>query len=144
MKNSFIKKLDKAIINQALEDESSLLDAELEKMGYNISEIEKFAQKKFKTQKFFLKGVINKQKDDFLLEKASLLIHSGIEKNLDKPVNYLRTLIQNNQFHVQYRNLENLTNDEIKDIIKDQNLLEWSYYLWVDTKAKPPCSIFKR
>jgi predicted chitinase len=20
----------------------------------------------------------------------------------------------------------------------------WSYYLWVDTKAKPPCSIFKR
>ncbi len=21
---------------------------------------------------------------------------------------------------------------------------QWSYYLWVDTKAKPPCSIFKR
>jgi hypothetical protein len=21
---------------------------------------------------------------------------------------------------------------------------KWSYYLWVDTKAKPPCSIFKR
>jgi len=33
-------------------------------------------------------------------------------------------LIANNQFQVQYRNLDNLGIDEIKEIIKDQNLLE--------------------
>lgn len=124
MKNSFIKKIDKAIINQALEDDFSLLDAELEKMGCKISEIENFAQKKYKTQSFLLRGIIRQQKDEILLEKVALIIHSGIEKNLDKPVTYLRSLIQNNQFHVQYRNLEKLTNEEIKEIIKDQNLLD--------------------
>ena len=71
-----------------------------------------------------MKGIINKQKDTNLLERASLLLQKAIEENIDKPVNYLKNLIQNNQFQVQYRNLENLNIDEIKEIIKDQNLLE--------------------
>ena len=52
------------------------------------------------------------------------MLQKAIEENIDKPVSYLKSLIQNNQFQVQYRNLENLTIDEIKEIIKDQNLLE--------------------
>lgn len=71
-----------------------------------------------------MKGIINKQKDINLLEKASLMLQQAIEENIDKPVSYLKNLIQNNQFQVQYRNLESLTIDEIKEIIKDQNLLE--------------------
>jgi hypothetical protein len=40
-------------------------------------------------------------------------------------------------------------NKEVTIIIDDKqeiklNKEQWSYYLWVDTKAKPPCSIFKR
>ena len=66
----------------------------------------------------------NKQKDNNLLEKISLLLHDALEKNLEKPISYLKNLIQNNQFQVQYRNLENLSIDEIKEIIKDQNLLD--------------------
>lgn len=78
----------------------------------------------YKRQSFLLKGIINKQKDINLLDKASLMLQQAIEKNIDKPVSYLKNLIQNNQFQVQYRNLESLTIDEIKEIIKDQNLLE--------------------
>lgn len=78
----------------------------------------------YKRQSFLLKGMINKQKDINLLEKASLMLQQAIEENIDKPVSYLKNLIQNNQFQVQYRNLESLTIDEIKEIIKDQNLLE--------------------
>ena len=77
----------------------------------------------YKRQSFLLKGMINKQKDINLLEKASLMLQQAIEENIDKPVSYLKNLIQNNQFQVQYRNLESLTIDEIKEIIKDQNLL---------------------
>lgn len=124
MKNNFIKKIDKVIINQTLENDFTALDAELESLGYNIDEINNFSEKMYKRQSFLLKGMINKQKDINLLEKASLMLQQAIEENIDKPVSYLKNLIQNNQFQVQYRNLESLTIDEIKEIIKDQNLLE--------------------
>lgn len=124
MKNNFIKKIDKVIINQTLENDFTALDAELESLGYNIDEINNFSKKMYKRQSFLLKGMINKQKDINLLEKASLMLQQAIEENIDKPVSYLKNLIQNNQFQVQYRNLESLTIDEIKEIIKDQNLLE--------------------
>lgn len=124
MKNNFIKKIDKAIINQSLENDFTAIDAELESLGYNIDEINDFSEKMYKRQSFLLKGMINKQKDSNLLERASLILQKAIEENIDKPVSYLKSLIQNNQFQVQYRNLENLTIDEIKEIIKDQNLLE--------------------
>ena len=124
MKNNFIKKIDKAIIKQTLENDFTAIDAELEFLGYNIDVINDFSEKIYKRQSFLLKGIINEQKDTNLLERASLLLQKAIEENIDKPVNYLKNLIQNNQFQVQYRNLENLNIDEIKEIIKDQNLLE--------------------
>lgn len=124
MRNNFIKKIDKAIISQNIERDFTSIDSELESLGYNIEEINAFSQKLYKRQSFLLKGLINKQKDTNLLEKASLMIQKALEDKIDKPVNYLKSLIQNNQFQVQYRNLENLTTDEIKEIIKDQNLLE--------------------
>lgn len=124
MKSNFIKKIDKVIINQTLENDFTSLDAELESLEYNIDEINNFSEKMYKRQSFLLKGIINKQKDINLLDKASLMLQQAIEENIDKPVSYLKNLIQNNQFQVQYRNLESLTIDEIKEIIKDQNLLE--------------------
>ncbi|MFP3594230.1 hypothetical protein [Chryseobacterium sp. SIMBA_038] len=124
MRNNFIKKIDKAIISQNIERDFTSIDSELESLGYNIEEINAFSQKIYKRQSFLLKGLINQQKDANLLEKASLLIQKALEDKIDKPINFLKNLIQNNQFQVQYRNLENLTIDEIKEIIKDQNLLE--------------------
>ncbi|MEG1665842.1 hypothetical protein [Chryseobacterium sp.] len=124
MRNNFIKKIDKAIISQNIERDFTSIDSELESLGYNIEEINAFSEKLYKRQSFLLKGLINKQKDANLLEKASLMIQKALEDKIDKPINYLKNLIQNNQFQVQYRNLENLTVDEIKEIIKDQNLLE--------------------
>ncbi len=124
MKNSFIKKIDKAIINQTLENDFTALDAELESLGYNIDEINIFSEKMYKRQSFLLKGIINQQKDVNLLERASQLLQEAIEGSIDKPVSYLKNLVLNNQFQFQYRNLESLSIDEIKEIIKDQNLLE--------------------
>lgn len=124
MKNKFIKKIDDAIISQILEGDLSTYDEILKADGHNITELESYAQKNFRKHSFLLKGIINKQKDLVLLEKASVLLQNAIEKNIDKPISYLKGLIANNQFQVQYRNLENLGVEEIKEIIKDQNLLE--------------------
>jgi hypothetical protein len=134
MKNNFIKKIDEAIITQIIEGDSSAYDEILKEQGYNISDIENYANKNFRKHSFLLKGLINKQKDLALLEKASLLLQNAIEKNIDKPISYLRNLIANNQFQVQYRNLDNLGIEEIKEIIKDQNLLELLEQLEDDQK----------
>lgn len=134
MKNKFIKKIDEAIISQIIEGDSSAYDEILKADGHNIADIENYAQKNFRKHSFLLKGIINKQKDLALLEKASLLLQNAIEKNIDKPISYLKGLIANNQFQVQYRNLENLGVEEIKEIIKDQNLLELLEQLENDQK----------
>ncbi len=134
MKNKFIKKIDEAIISQIIEGDSSAYDEILKADGHNISDIENYAQKNFRKHSFLLKGIINKQKDSALLEKASLLLQNAIEQNIDKPISYLKGLIANNQFQVQYRNLEKLGVEEIKEIIKDQNLLELLEQLENDQK----------
>lgn len=124
MKNNFIKKIDETMISQIIEGDSSAYDEILKEQGYNITDLENYANKNFKKHSFLLKGLINKQKDLALLEKASLLLQNAIERNIDKPISYLKNLIANNKFQVQYRNLNNLGIEEIKEIIKDQNLLE--------------------
>lgn len=124
MKNNFINKIDNAIISQIIEGDYSAYDSILLEQGYDLNLIETHSQKNFKKQAFLLKGMMNKQKDIMLLEKASNLLREAIEKNIDKPITYLKGLIENNQFQVQYRNLENLDIEEIQEIIKDQNLLE--------------------
>lgn len=134
MKNNFIKKIDDAIISKIIEGDSSTYDEILKEQGYNIGDIDNYANKNYKKHSFLLKGLINKQKDLALLEKASLLLQNAIEKNIDKPISYLKNLIANNQFQVQYRNLENLGIEEIKEIIKDQNLLELLEQLEDDQK----------
>ena len=41
-----------------------------------------------------------------------------------KPVAYLNSLIRENRLTVQYNNLDKLSEKEIEEIIKDQNLVE--------------------
>ncbi|MDR2009422.1 MAG: hypothetical protein LBQ22_02965 [Bacteroidales bacterium] len=124
MKNKIIKNIDQQIINQLIDDDSSILDSYLENEGYNIDEIETIALRSYKKLSFILNGTINQQKDQALLEKISLLFKDAINKNLDKPVHYLKNLITNNELQVQYRNLDKLSIEEIQNIIKDQNLIE--------------------
>lgn len=134
MKNNVIKKIDDAIISQIIEGNSNVYDEILKEQGFNIIDIENYANKNFRRHSFLLKGIINKQKDSLLLEKASTLLHNAVVNNMDKPISYLRNLIANNQFQVQYRNLDNLGIEEIKEIIKDQNLLELLEQLENDQK----------
>lgn len=134
MKNKFIKKIDEAIISQVIEGDFSTYDEILKADGHNITDIENYAEKNFRKHSFLLKGIINKQKDLVLLERASILLQNAIENNIDKPISYLKSLIANNKFNVQYRNLDNLGIEEIKEIIKDQNLLELLEQLENDQK----------
>ena len=124
MKRDLLNDIDKAMLKAASEDGSSFLDEFLEEEGHDLSKIKVASEKAFKQQSFLLKGKLNYAKDQILLSKVSDQFVNAISANLEKPIAYLKALILENRLGVQYRNLEKLGVDEIKDIIKDQNLLE--------------------
>lgn len=124
MKKSFLSKIDESIENSILEGNEEVVNNYLTSNGYALEEIEKLAEKYSKKELFLINGLINETNNDNLLERASLYLGEAISKNLDRPISYLKNLILTNKLKVQYRNLDNLTHENIKEIIKDQNLLE--------------------
>lgn len=124
MKKELINKLDNFILSYLKDDDSSAIDSFLESNGYKLDDIDIIADKSFKQISFSIKGELNSQKDDYLLEKATKYFQEAINKNMEKPINYLKKLIESNQLAFQHRNLEKLSSDDIKEIIKDHNLLE--------------------
>ena len=80
--------------------------------------------KLIKQLKFKLKASINEEKDIVLLERAVVSFQDAIMKGMEKPIAYLNKLIRENRIEFQFNNLEKLSEDEIKEIIKDQNLIE--------------------
>ncbi|MCK0145827.1 hypothetical protein MWU78_09245 [Arenibacter sp. F26102] len=100
-------------IRKSLVDYGVDLDVNLERQNKLIKQL-----------KFKLRSSINEEKYDALLIRASQSFQDAISKGLDKPVAYLNTLIKENRIAVQYNNLDKLSSDEIREIIKDQNLIE--------------------
>lgn len=92
--------------------------------GVNLDENLERQNKLIKQLKFKLRSSINEEKFDALLIRATESFQEAIVKGLEKPVAYLNTLIKENRIAVQYNNLEKLSTEEIKEIIKDQNLIE--------------------
>lgn len=124
MKKELLNKLDEFILSSIKDSDSSTIDSYLEESGYDLSDIEKIADKSYKKTSFSIKGQMNSQRDEILLEKAVKHFQEAIDKNIEKPISYLRNLVASNQLAFQHRNLDKLTHDEIKSIIKDHNLLE--------------------
>jgi hypothetical protein len=124
MKKELINKMDEYILSSLKSGDSSAIDSFLESYGYDLAIINNIADKSFKQITFSMKGQMNSEKDEILLEKAAKYFQNAINKNIEKPISYLRNLVESNQLAFGHRNLDKLTTDEIKEIIKDHNLLE--------------------
>ena len=123
-KKDLINKVDESIFDMILGNDADFLDSYLEKEGYALSRIQHISDNSQKKHAFLAKGIINKQKDEIRLERATVYLQQIIERNIDKPINFIMNMIKNNRFSIQYRNLDKLDIDELKQIVKDQNLLE--------------------
>lgn len=104
--------------------DAELADNLLKELGYDIKEINTMAEKIYKRQSFKIKAKIKKQQNDILLEKATKLLQHSIKYNEERPLAYLKELSQKNQMQMNYHKLEKLSHNEIKQIIKDVNLVE--------------------
>lgn len=117
-------KIGKGIASHYLSNNIDDVRSNLREKGIDLEKESKEKQQFIKRMKFLTKAKINQEKDNVLLEKVSRIFIDALNDNLEKPISYLKSLAQNNQFAVQYRNLDKLDINEIKNIIKDQNLLD--------------------
>jgi len=118
------KIVDKGFTENYLFGDINDIRKSLSDYGVNLDDNRQRQNKLIKQLKFKLRSSINKEKNENLLLKATESFQEAINKGLEKPIAYLNNLIKENQLLVQYNNLDKLSSDEIKEIIKDQNLIE--------------------
>lgn len=116
--------IDKGFIESYLSGDINDIRKSLSDYGVDLTANSKRQDKLIKQLKFRLRASINEEKDSALLKKAVESFQDAIHKGLDKPIAYLNQLIKENRVEFQYNRLDKLNEDELKEIIKDQNLIE--------------------
>lgn len=96
----------------------------LEEEGFNTLEELKFAEEYMKKIKFLSKAVANKKQDLTLMEKALIHVKKAIDENINQTTDVLISLLKNKSPKLQYRKLENWSDDEIRDVLADVDLLK--------------------
>ncbi|RNL88534.1 hypothetical protein ED312_08795 [Sinomicrobium pectinilyticum] len=118
------KHIDKGITEFYLNTDIELIKNSLREDGVDLDkesvEIERFV----KRLKFTHNALMTKQYNQELLQKIIERFQDAIHKNIEKPIATLKNLIEAKQMSVQFRNLDKLTEDEIKEIIKGKNLVD--------------------
>ncbi|SHG25066.1 hypothetical protein SAMN05444483_10752 [Salegentibacter echinorum] len=120
LKKTVKKSLDN--FDKAIPDD--LVKKQLELEGVDLDEQSSSQDKFIKQLTFKLKSKSTTVKYDRMLEKASNYFKDALTKGLDKPISYMNELMRTNNLQTQFNRLDKLSEDQIKDIIKDQNLIE--------------------
>ncbi|MFB6340549.1 hypothetical protein ACE1ET_02450 [Saccharicrinis sp. FJH62] len=118
------KNMDLGIESYYLEMDKEELSKRLGEEGQDISESQKRIQQFLNRTKLKYKSQVRKQKSEEILDELASRFYQAIHKNLEKPIATLIELIKSNELEVQHRNLDKLSEDEIKEIIKGKNLVD--------------------
>ncbi|MRI00257.1 hypothetical protein GH721_06860 [Kriegella sp. EG-1] len=117
-------KIDNSILEFYLNVDISIIKDSLKEEGCDIDILDKKISQFSKRLKFNSKAIIAKEKTENLMELIIEKFQDAIEMNIDKPIAALKRLIEEKELSVQFRNLEKLSEDEIKEIIKGKNLVD--------------------
>ena len=118
------KSIDKGITEFYLNLDVDIIRESLKDDGVDVSKEDEKISKFSKRIRFMNKAIIIKEKTDSLLDTIVSKFQDAIEKNIDKPIASLKKLIEEKELSVQFRNLDKLTEEEIKEIIKGKNLVD--------------------
>ena len=116
--------INKGITESHLSGDITDIRKGLSDYGVDLHANSKRQDKLIKQLKFKLRGLVHEEKDDALLQRAAESFQDAIIKGIEKPVAYLNNLIRENRVEMLYNKLDKLSEEEIKEIIKDQNLIE--------------------
>lgn len=94
----------------------------LNKEGIDVNKYVSSGIKEIRKSEFLRKARVNKERDEGLLEKALVLLKHKIEENLGKSGDILIGLLRQKAPNVQFRSLEKLDDDEIREILSNVDL----------------------
>ena len=92
--------------------------------GFNIEQEIDFSVKYIAKVKFMAQALANKNRDQHLLEKAFIKIKEVIQENSNLASVKLAALLQKRTPLVQYRKLEKWSDEEIKEVLADVDLVK--------------------
>lgn len=116
--------IDKGVTEFYLEVDIDTIKNSLSEDGFDIANLDNRISKFSKKLKFNYNALATKSKIDNLMEIIVTKFQKAIDENIEKPISTLKGLIEDKQLSVQFRNLEKLNEEEIKEIIKGKNLLD--------------------
>jgi len=117
-------KIEKGLTEFYLNSDIELIKNSLQEEGVNVSEESTEINRFLKKLRFTQTAQLAQENNLLLIEKIVEKFQAAINKNLDKPIATLMNLVESKQMSVQFRNLDKLTADEIKEIIKGKNLVD--------------------
>lgn len=94
----------------------------LMEQGIDVGKYVQRGVKSIRKAQFLKTAQANKHKDESLMEKALVLLRQKIEENLSKSSDVLIGLLKQNAPNVQFRSLDKLDDDEIREILSDVDL----------------------
>jgi len=92
--------------------------------GMDVQKIEEHAAQYVKKIRFLSNASINKEKELNLIERALESVKRVIAENANESSESLRRILQQRAPSVQFRKLENWTDDEIRNILEDVDLVK--------------------
>lgn len=122
--SSLKNKIDNSIIEFYLNVDINVIKDSLHEEGCDIDNLDQKISQFSKRLRFNYRAIAAKEKSENLMELIIGKFQDAIEKNIDKPIAALKRLIEEKELSVQFRNLEKLSEDEIKEIIKGKNLVD--------------------
>lgn len=117
-------KIDKGITEFYLHADINLIKESLVKEGVDVESESMEITKFVKRLKFTESAIMVKENNKALLDRIVEKFQDAINKNIDKPIATLMNLVESKELKVQFRNLDKLTPDEIKEIVKGKNLVD--------------------
>jgi predicted phosphohydrolase len=96
----------------------------LKEEGFDIQDEQSYGNQYMKKIKFIAAAVANKQQDIKLFERAYSRVKKAIQENAQKTNDVLISLLHSKTPSVHYRKLENWSDDEIREVLADVDLIK--------------------
>ena len=94
----------------------------LKKEGVDVNKYVTSGIKEIRKSTFLRKAQVNMERDESLMEKALVLLKQKIEENLSLTGNMLVGLLRQKAPNVQFRSLDKLDDEEIREILSNVDL----------------------
>ncbi|WP_334166569.1 hypothetical protein [Phocaeicola paurosaccharolyticus] len=120
MNTTVNQKTDDALLNFYLEADKDTIEEILQEEIGNLDDYKKKRNKLL----FMARAKAKKQANDVQIEKVLNYFETAIRKNTEKPIAFLKQLVKESHSLALYHNFNELSREDIQEIIKDKNLID--------------------